>query len=383
MTEKTARDLRRRRGGDSLDDHSLSESELQIDELLEYVVRTNASDLHLTPGLPPMVRIDGELAPIPEMPILSPAMSSALLDTIMSVEQRQVFDAEWELDLSFGRRSLGRYRVNAFMEKGDPAAAIRRIPDSPPTIEELGLPPILVDLSRLKRGLVLVTGPTGSGKTTTLAAMINQINRERTEHIITIEDPVEFVHAHDRSIVQQREIGRDTTEFSRALRSALREDPDVILIGEMRDLETIAAAVSAAETGHLVFATLHTNSAVQAIDRIIDVFPPAQQTQIRLQLSASLQAVLAQRLVPKVTGGRICVVEVLVASEAVRNLIREGKTHQMDTAMQSGIKDGMIMFDMELADLVRRGEVSREVALGYSNDPRSFGIRVGTGSTYL
>ncbi|MEI7814005.1 MAG: type IV pilus twitching motility protein PilT [Coriobacteriia bacterium] len=383
MTEKTGRDLRRRRGGDPLDDHSLSESRLQIDELLEFVVRMNASDLHLTPGLPPMVRIDGELVPIPEMPILSPAMCSALLDTIMSVEQRQVFDAEWELDLSFGRRGLGRYRVNAFMEKGDPAAAIRRIPDSPPTIEELGLPPILLDLSRLKRGLVLVTGPTGSGKTTTLAAMINQINRERTEHIITIEDPVEFVHAHDRSIVQQREIGRDTTEFSRALRSALREDPDVILIGEMRDLETIAAAVSAAETGHLVFATLHTNSAVQAIDRIIDVFPPAQQTQIRLQLSASLQAVLAQRLVPKVTGGRICVVEVLVASEAVRNLIREGKTHQMDTAMQSGIKDGMIMFDMELADLVRRGEVSREVALGYSNDPRSFGIRVGTGSTYL
>ena len=383
MTEKTGRDLRRRRGGDSLDDHSLSESELQIDELLEYVVRTNASDLHLTPGLPPMVRIDGELAPIPETPLLSPAMSSALLDTIMSPEQRQVFDAEWELDLSFGRRGLGRYRVNAFMEKGDPAAAIRRIPDSPPTIEELGLPPILVDLSRLRRGLVLVTGPTGSGKTTTLAAMIDQINRERTEHIITIEDPVEFVHAHDRSIVQQREIGRDTTEFSRALRSALREDPDVILIGEMRDLETIAAAVSAAETGHLVFATLHTNSAVQAIDRIIDVFPPAQQTQIRLQLSASLQAVLAQRLVPKIAGGRICVVEVLVASEAVRNLIREGKTHQMDTAMQSGIKDGMIMFDMELADLVRRGEVSREVALSYSNDPRSFGIRVGTGSTYL
>jgi twitching motility protein PilT len=213
--------------------------------------------------------------------------------------------------------------------------------------------------------------------------MINRINQERTEHIITIEDPIEFVHVHNRSIVQQREVGRDTTEFARALRSALREDPDVILIGEMRDLETIAAAVSAAETGHLVFATLHTNSAAQAVDRIIDVFPPHQQTQIRMQLSASLAAVLAQRLVPLSVGGRVAVMEVLISSDAVRNLIRDAKTHQLETAMQSGIKEGMVMFDMVLADLVRRGEIERDVALRFSNDPRSFGSRIGGAPTYF
>jgi twitching motility protein PilT len=238
---------------------------------------------------------------------------------------------------------------------------------------------VLAELSKLKRGLILVTGPAGSGKTTTLAAMIHRINEQRTEHIITIEDPIEFVHSHIRSVVQQREVGRDTIGFATALRSALREDPDVLLIGEMRDMETIAAAVSAAETGHLVFATLHTSSASQAVDRIIDVFPPEQQTQIRMQLSGSLQAVLAQRLVPLVVGGRAAVVEVLIANDAVRNLIREGKTHQIDTAMQSGIRDGMVMFDMALADLVRRGEVVNEIALRYCNDPRSFGTRVGTG----
>ncbi len=381
MTGPSVRDPRRRRATDTQPEVELNAPSVHIDALLKFVVDRNASDLHLTPGLPPMARIDGALVALPNAPVLSPAMLSALLDSIMTVKQRSVFDAEWELDLSFGRRGLGRYRVNAFMERGEPAAAIRRIPDAPPTLEELGLPPVLLSLSRLKRGLILVTGPTGSGKTTTLAAMIDQINHERTEHIITIEDPIEFVHAHHRSIVQQREVGRDTTEFARALRSALREDPDVILIGEMRDLETIAAAVSAAETGHLVFATLHTNSAVQAIDRIIDVFPPDQQTQIRLQLSASLQAVLAQRLVPLVVGGRVCVMEVLIANPAMRNLVREGKTHQMDTAMQSGKKDGMVMFDMELADLVRRGEVAKDVALGYSNDPRSFESRLRNSST--
>lgn len=378
MTDQAAGDWRRRRADDIPLERAAGESVLQIDQLLDYVIRTNASDLHLTPGLPPMARIDGELIPIPDTPIIAPAMTSALLDTIITVEQRQVFDAEWELDFAFGRRGVGRYRANAFMERGEIAVAIRRIPDVPPTIEELGLPPILAKLAQLKRGLILVTGPTGSGKTTTLAAMIHRINQERNEHIITIEDPIEFVHTHNRSMVQQREVGKDTTEFARALRSALREDPDVLLIGEMRDLETIAAAVSAAETGHLVFATLHTNSAAQAVDRIIDVFPPAQQTQIRMQLSASLQAVLAQRLVPLSMGGRVAVLEVLIANSAVRNLIREGKTHQIEVAMQSGIKDGMVMFDMVLADLVRRGEVANEVALLYSNDPRSFQTRVGT-----
>jgi twitching motility protein PilT len=346
-----------------------------IDDLLAYVVRTNASDLHLSPGLPPMARIDGVLAPIPQTAPLNAVATAAFLETIASSEQRDRFEEQWEIDFSFGRRSLGRYRANAFLERGEIAVAIRRIPDVPPTLEDLGLPAVLGDIAQLKRGLVLVTGPTGSGKSTTLAAMINKINRERAEHIITIEDPIEFIHCHDCSIVQQREVGRDTHEFSAALRSALREDPDVILIGEMRDLETISAAVSAAEAGHLVFATLHTKNASQSIDRIIDVFPPNQQAQIRLQLSASLQAVVAQRLVPVVIGGRMCVMEVLLANEAVRNLIREGKTHQIDLAMQSGVQDGMIIFDMMLADLVRRGEIAGDVALLYCNDPRSFAAR--------
>jgi twitching motility protein PilT len=375
-------DPRRRRATDPPPDSDSLSFALEIDQLLEFVIETSASDLHITPGLPPMARIHGELVPIPEIPPLTPEMSSAFLDAIMTQEQRRIFDEERELDFSFGRRGLGRYRVNAFTERGDVAAAVRRIPVTPPTLEELGLPPVLREIAELRRGLVLVTGPAGSGKTTTLAALISQINSERTEHIITIEDPIEFVHRHQRSIVQQREVGRDTTEFARALRSALREDPDVLLIGEMRDLETIAAAVSAAETGHLVFATLHTNSAAQAVDRIIDVFPPDQQTQIRMQLSASLQAVLAQRLVPMIVGGRVCVMEVLLANEAMRNLIREGKTHQIDSAMQSGIKDGMIIFDMMLADLVRRGEVAGDVAVQYCNDPRSFGSRVSGGSHY-
>jgi twitching motility protein PilT len=378
MTNQTTGEMRRRRASDAPLETASQQPDETIDQLLEYLIATNASDLHLTSGLPPMARVEGELVPIPDTSVLTPHTSSALLDTIMSRQQREVFDAELELDFSFGRRQLGRYRVNAFTERGDVAAAIRRIPDVPPHLEDLGLPSVLSELAKLKRGLVLVTGPAGSGKTTTLAAMVHRINQERTEHIITIEDPIEFVHEHIRSVVQQREVGRDTTEFSRALRSALREDPDVLLIGEMRDLETIAAAVSAAETGHLVFATLHTSSASQAVDRIIDVFPPEQQTQIRMQLSSSLQAVLAQRLVPLLCGGRTAVVEVLIANDAVRNLIREGKTHQIDTAMQSGIRDGMVMFDMALAELVRRAEVSHEVALRYCNDSRSFTTRVST-----
>lgn len=382
MTDSAAQNPRRRRVTDPTPDPSL-QSELHIDTLLGYVIRANASDLHLTPGIRPTARIDGELVAIPDTPVLTGRMCSDLLDMIMSERQRQEFNEEWELDFAFGRRDLGRYRVNAFMQSGEVAMALRLIPQTPPTLEELGLPPVLADLARLQRGLILVTGPAGSGKTTTLASMVSRINHERTEHIITIEDPIEYVHMHDRSIVQQREVGRDTTEFSRALRSALREDPDVILIGEMRDLETIAAAVSAAETGHLVFATLHTNSAAQALDRVVDVFPPSQQTQIRMQLSGSLQAVIAQRLVPKSGGGRVCVCEVLIANEAVRNLIREGKSHQLDNAMQSGVKDGMVMFDTRLAEFVRRGDVGKDVALRYANDPRSFEARMRTGSAQL
>ena len=382
MGENSRAGAARRRRGDARYE-VLGDPDLEIDRLLQYLIDTNASDLHLTVGLPPMARIDGELVPIPDTPVLSPESSRSFIHELMTEEQRTEFDSEWEIDFSLGRRGLGRYRVNAFMESGHAAAAFRRIPDVPPTLEELGLPAVLTDLTRLRRGLILVTGPTGSGKTTTLAAMIHRINIERSEHIVTIEDPVEFLHEHHRSIVQQREVGRDTYHFARALRSALREDPDVILIGEMRDLETIAAAVSAAETGHLVLATLHTNSAVQAVDRIIDVFPANQQTQIRAQLSASLEAVLAQRLVPLAAGGRVAVVEVLLANDAVRNLIREGKTHQIDTAMQSGVKEGMVLFDKVLAEHVRRGEVAIEVALRYANDARGFMGRIGSGVVRL
>jgi twitching motility protein PilT len=281
-----------------------------------------------------------------------------------------------ELDFAFGRRALGRYRVNAFRERGDVSAALRRIPDQAPSLEALGMPRIIGTFAHLQQGLVLVTGPSGSGKSATLAAIIDKVNKERNVHVITIEDPVEYLHPHDQAIVQQREVGKDTTDFARALRSALREDPDVILIGEMRDLETISAAVSAAETGHLIFGTLHTNSAAGAIDRIIDAFPAHQQTQIRLQVAGSLQAVVSQRLLPLRKGGRVAVAEVLVANPAVRNLVREGKTHQLDSVMQSGIKDGMVIFDMRLAELVRERLVSQEVAMNYCMDPRSFGERL-------
>jgi twitching motility protein PilT len=296
---------------------------------------------------------------------------------MMTAEQRETFERELELDFTFGRASIGRFRVNAFHEQGRVSAALRLIPDAPPELEELGLPAVVGTLSELRNGLVLVTGPTGSGKSTTLAAMITRINRDRCERIITVEDPIEFVYRHNRSYVQQREIGRDTKSFARALTSVLREDPDVVLVGEMRDYETIAAAVSAAETGHLIFATLHTNSAAQTVSRIIDVFPSDQQQQIRQQLSASLQAVITQRLVPLISGGRACVAEVLIANEAVRNIIREGKDHQIELAMQSGIKDGMVLFDVRLAELVRTRQLPMDVAMGYAHDPKSLRSRLG------
>jgi twitching motility protein PilT len=347
--------------------------------VLEFAVKMDASDVHVSAGIAPTVRVAGELVPMPGAPILSPEMAERLVTSVMSVDQREVFDRELELDFSFGRRGLGRYRVNAFRERGDVSAALRRIPGQPPSLDELGLPRVIGDFAEFTRGLVLVTGPSGSGKTTTLAAIIDKINRERHAHVITIEDPIEFVHSNVRAIVQQRQVGTDTTTFARALRSALREDPDVLLIGEMRDPETIAAAVSAAETGHLVFATLHTNSAAQSVDRIIDAFPPHQQTQIRLQLAASLRAVIAQQLVPLIGGGRACVAEVLIANGAVRNLIRAGQTHQIESTMQSGLKEGMVIFDMHLADLVRQRRVTHEVGLIYCMEPQTFNARLTAG----
>lgn len=347
-----------------------------IEWLLEYAVQHGASDVHIVAGVPPTVRVHGEIITIPNVPILSCEMAEFLVRSMMSDSQWEEFSREWELDFSFGRRGFGRYRVAAFRERGDASAVLRRIPNQAPNLDELGLPPSVGSFAWLNQGLVLVTGPSGSGKTTTLTAIIDKINRERNVHIITIEDPIEYVHAHDKAIVQQRELGRDTTSFARAVRSALREDPDVLLIGEMRNTDTIASTVSAAETGHLVFATLHTNSAAQSIERIVDSFPPDQQAQIRLQLAGSLAGIVSQRLVPLTKGGRVCVAEVLVANGAVRNLIREGKTHQIDNVMQAGLKEGMVIFDMRLAELVRRNQVEADVAMAYAMDPRSFKARL-------
>ena len=292
---------RRRRATDPVAG-SVQDITPSIDSLLEFVVKMNASDLHLAAGVAPTVRVDGELITVPDAPVFSSEMAEFIVQSMMSLNQWRTFEQELELDFSFGRRGLGRYRVGAFRERGDASAVLRRIPSRALPLDELGLPPSVAEFSRLKQGLVLVTGPSGSGKTTTLTAIIDKINRERNVHIITIEDPIEFVHRHERAIVQQRELGVDTTSFTRALRSAFRQDPDVLLIGEMRDPETIAATVSAAETGHLVFATLHTNSAAQSIDRIVDSFPPHQQAQIRYQLSGSLAGIVSQRLVPTLDG---------------------------------------------------------------------------------
>ena len=366
---------RRRRATDPPVDPLVRDA-VTIDSLLEFVVKSKASDLHLTAGVPPTVRVDGELITIPDTPVLSPEMSERLVQGLMNMTQWQTFERELELDFSFGRRGLGRYRVGAFRERGDASAVLRTIAPKALQIDELGLPRVIGEFAWLKQGLVLVTGPSGSGKTTTLTAIIDKINRDRNVHVITIEDPIEFVHEHERAIVQQREVGRDTTSFAKALRSALREDPDVLLIGEMRDPETIAATVSAAETGHLVFATLHTNSAAQSIERIVDAFPSHQQTQIRYQLAGSLEAVVSQRLIPQIKGGRAVVAEVLLANGAVRNLIREGKTHQIQSAMHSGVKEGMVIFDMRLAEMVRKHQIHREVALSYCMDPRSFEERL-------
>jgi len=347
-------------------------AEAGMQGLLRYVVENGASDLHIAVGVPPMVRLHGELVPVPGFGVVPPDLSHQLVYSIMSSDQRHTFETECEVDYSFGFSKIGRFRVNAFHQRGSASAALRLIPTEVPRLEDLGMPPVILGLSELKKGLVLVTGPTGSGKSTTLAAIIDRINRERREHILTIEDPIEFMHRHKRSVVQQREVGTDTPTFAKALKSALREDPDVVLIGEMRDLETIGAAVSTAETGHLVFGTLHTNSAAQSIDRMIDVFPSYQQSQIRMQLSTSLQAIVAQRLVPRLDGGRVCVLEVLIATPAVRNLIREGKSHFIESSMQSGRGEGMLLFDTHLSEMLQAGTIAPSVALAFANDPEQF-----------
>lgn len=340
----------------------------RIEILLEEVIKRKASDLHLQVGLPPMLRIDGALAPIGGAEVLTDEAVEALVFAILDEDQKQILLKDKEFDFSFAFGDLGRFRVNAFHERGNLAAALRLITNDILTIEQLGLPQIVNKFADYPRGLVLVTGPTGSGKSTTLAAMINKINTERAEHIITIEDPIEYTHRSQKSVIVQREVHYDTYSFSAALRSALREDPDVVLIGEMRDLETIASAITIAETGHLVFATLHTNSAAQSIDRMIDVFPPHQQPQIRSQLSNILMAIVSQRLVPTIGGGRVAAAEILVATPAVRNIIREGKTHQLEAVIQTGAEFGMQSMDKTLAAMVHNGTISYDEARNVAVD---------------
>lgn len=340
----------------------------RIEILLEEVVKKKASDLHLQVGLPPMLRIDGALTPVSGAESLNEESVEALIFAILDEDQKQILLKDKEFDFSFAFGDLGRFRVNAFHERGNLAAALRLIPNEILTSEQLGLPQIVNKFADYPRGLVLVTGPTGSGKSTTLAALINKINTERATHIITIEDPIEFTHKSNKSVIVQREVHYDTYSFSAALRSSLREDPDVVLIGEMRDLETIAAAITIAETGHLVLATLHTNSASQSVDRMIDVFPPHQQPQVRTQLSNMLMAICSQRLIPAIGGGRIVAAEVLIATPAVRNIIREGKTHQLEAVIQTGAEFGMQSMDKTLVNLIHNGTITYEEAKNYAVD---------------
>jgi twitching motility protein PilT len=338
------------------------------DILLE-VIDAGASDLHLTVGAPPMVRERGRLRPL-DYPKLTSQDTREIVYSILNNDQRKKLENEWQIDLSYSVPGRARFRVNAYFQRASIGAVMRTIPQDIPAFDSLGLPDILKDFTRKPRGFVLVTGPTGSGKSTTLASMIDMINEQRHEHIMTVEDPIEFLHRHKNCVVNQRELGADAQSFALALKSALRQDPDVILVGEMRDLETMSTAITAAETGHLVFATLHTQDTAQTVDRIVDSFPPAQQHQVRTQLSIALQGIVTQQLLPTADGqSRICACEVLVPTPAVRNLIREGKTHQLYSALQTGGSHGMQTMDAALADLVRGGRITRQLAESRSSTP--------------
>jgi twitching motility protein PilT len=341
-----------------------------IDTLLEQMVAHDASDLHITVGSPPVLRLRGHLHRVDQLPRLSADETRQLLYRILSTEQQKQLELNRQIDLSYSIPGIARFRVNIFSQRESLAGAFRLIPDKLKTLEELGVPRSLYQLCDRPRGLVLVTGPTGSGKSTTLAALIDEINRKRADHIITIEDPIEFLHKHKNCIVNQRELGPDALSFAEGLRGALRQDPDVILLGEMRDLETISTALTAAETGHLVFATLHTQDAASTVDRLIDVFPAAQQGQIRAQIAGTLQGVVTQTLLPTADGqGRVPAVEILFPEDAVRNLIRQHKIEQIYSVMQTGTARGMITLEQSLADLVLRGVVTEEIALSRSSRP--------------
>ncbi len=340
-----------------------------INDLLMQVIERGASDLHITAGSPPMVRLHGDLMPL-DYHKLTPEDTKALVCDIMDAEHKERLEQFRECDFSHALAGQGRFRVNVYYQRGSIGAAFRMIPIQIKTLEELGLPQSLELLARKPRGLVLVTGPTGSGKSTTLASLIDIINETRAHHIMTIEDPIEFLHRHKKSIVNQREVGSDTKSFANALKYVLRQDPDVILVGEMRDLETISAALTAAETGHLVFATLHTQDAPQTIDRIIDVFPPHQQQQVKIQLAGTLQGIVCQQLLPTIDGaGRVVAYEVMLPTPGIRNMIREGKTHQIYSAIQTGQKNGMLTMDQCLANLYRHGRISFETAVMKASDP--------------
>jgi twitching motility protein PilT len=352
--------------------------DFDFSEVLLTVMERNASDLHLTAGSPPMIRQHGKLHAL-DYPALTPQQTREVVYSILTNDQRQRLETDWQIDLAYSIPGKARYRVNVYFQRASLSAAFRLIPSEMPKLRDLGLPPAILEFTKKPRGFVLVTGPTGSGKSTTLAAMLDMINDERHEHILTIEDPIEFLHKHKKCIVNQRELGADAQTFALGLKAALRQDPDVILVGEMRDLETISTALTAAETGHLVFATLHTQDTAQTVDRIVDVFPPDQQQQVRVQLSVSLQGIVTQQLIPSADGaGRVVATEVLVPTPAVRNLIREGKTHQIYSALQTGGQFGMQTMDAALAALVREQKITRELAEARSSTPEELRRLMGT-----
>ncbi len=354
---------------------------LDFAELLMEVVHRRASDLHLSAGAPPTLRVRGRLVRIEGYPVLSGEDTREIVYSILSGDQRQRLETNWQLDFAYSIPGHARFRVNAYYQRGAIGAAFRLIPFGLSSIDELGLPAAVHEFTRRPRGFVLVTGPTGSGKSTSLAAMIDEINSTREEHIMTIEDPIEFLHSHKKCLVNQRELGSDAQSFADALKAALRQDPDVILVGEMRDLETISTALTAAETGHLVFATLHTQDTAQTVDRIIDVFPPSQQGQVRMQLSVALQGIMTQQLLPTTDGSsRTVACEVLVPNAAVRNLIREGKTHQLYSVLQTGSAQGMQTMDTALVGLVRSGKVSQQLAEARSSAPEELRRLLGSGA---
>jgi twitching motility protein PilT len=357
-------------------------SDFDFAAVLTSMVHTSASDVHLTPGFAPAIRVRGQIMAMEGQPVLTPQQTREIVYSVLNDDQRKRFETNKQLDFAYAIPGVARFRVNVFFQRGSISAAFRHIPENISTLESLGLPAVMTEFTRKPRGFVLVTGPTGSGKTTTLAAMVDAINREREEHILTIEDPIEFMHPHRKCIVNQREVGSDAPDFALALKAALRQDPDVILVGEMRDLETMSTALTAAETGHLVFATLHTQSTAQTVDRIIDVFPAGQQAQVRMQLSIALQGIITQQLLPTADGkGRVCACEILVPTPAIRNLIREGKTHQIYSALQTSGSTGMQTMDAHLVQLVRQGKITRELAERRASVPEELRRLLGPSPT--